>query len=328
MDKNELFRELSRKISTGEVTPEEVGMLLRGPSPEVRSIKTPAKHSHFSVTKMLYALGAAIVVIGIVILIGQIWDEIGPFGRISVTLGLGVVFTAIGSILLKQKPQDHIGPIFHFIGGLLIPGGAIVTLLEFEVVGDWTVAITYAVLALFYLLLALFHKHAVLTFFAIANATVAMYLFLGAIVGGPFRGWFGIVDIYQYMTMAISICYLLLGYGFRGGWNKRLVRVMYILGIIGFLGAAYSQVFNSPIWQLLYFLIVIGALFLSVYFRSRGILTITTLFLIAYVSYITGQYFADSIGWPVSLVILGFVFIALGYASITINNKYIKGVSH
>jgi len=57
--------------------------------------------------------------------------------------------------------------------------------------------------------------------------------------------------------------------------------------------------------------------------RSRSILVMSTLFLIAHVSYITGEYFADSLGWPISLVILGFVFIGLGYVSISVNKKYI-----
>jgi hypothetical protein len=50
----------------------------------------------------------------------------------------------------------------------------------------------------------------------------------------------------------------------------------------------------------------------------------STGFLIAHVTFITGEYFADSMGWPISLVILGLVFIGLGYASITINKKFIK----
>ena len=127
--------------------------------------------------------------------------------------------------------------------------------------------------------------------------------------------------------MAIGASYLLLAHAFRSGWNKHLIGALYFFGITGFLGATFSQVFDSVPWQLLYFLIVLGGLFLSVYMRSRSILVMSTLFLIAHVSYITSEYFADSLGWPISLVILGFVFIGLGYASVTINKKYIKGAN-
>ncbi|MEX1997324.1 MAG: DUF2157 domain-containing protein [Candidatus Andersenbacteria bacterium] len=324
MSKEELLQELSTKISTGEISREEVvSRLSLAPVAQRTEVESANKSSQFSVTKMLYVLGAAIVIIGIVIFVHQIWDDIGSFGRILVTLGLGLLIAAIGSLLLKQKPEDTIGTIFHFIGGVLIPGGAVVALSELSTRGDWTTAITFGVIFAFYLLLNAIHKNAVLTFFTIANGTATVYLILNAVVGGPFEGWFEIKDIYQYLTMAMGASYLLLAHAFRDGWNKKLIRVLYFFGITGFLGAAFSQVFDSVPWQMLYFIIVIGGLALSVYMRSRSILVMSTLFLIAHVSYITSEYFANSLGWPISLVILGFVFIGLGYISININKKYI-----
>jgi len=317
MDKETLLQELSTKIRDGEISHKEIMSQFN----DEKSIK---KLLHFSVTKMLYALGAVIVVVGIIIFIAQIWDDIGSFSRISITLGLGLLITAIGSILLKQKQENNtIGMVFHFIGGLLIPGGAMVTLSELNVdmVSLWPVAITFGVIFAFYLLLNTIHKHAILTFFAIANGTAFIYILVEAIIDGPF---YKHEDLYAYLTMIIGISYLSLAHAFRNGWNKKLIEILQFLGIGGFLGAAFSRVSDSTVWELLYFLIICGALFLSVYLKSRIILTISTLFLIIHVSYITNEYFADSIGWPISLVILGFIFIGLGYASITINKKYIK----
>lgn len=324
MNKEELLQELSVKISTGEISSEEIATRFSSaPSTQTAVITENSKVSTpFSVTKMLYVLGAAIVVIGIVIFVSQIWDDIGSFGRISVTLGLGFLMTAIGSMLLQSKPEDNIGTVFHFIGGMLIPGGAVVTLSELNVdfVSLWPVAITFGVIFAFYLLLNSVHKNAILTFFAIANGTAFAYLVVEAIVDSPF---YRHEDLYAYLTMVIGASYLLLAHAFRDGWNKKLIGVLYFFGITGFLGAAFSQVFDSVPWQMLYFLIVIGGLFLAVYVRNRSILVMSTLFLIAHVSYITSEYFADSLGWPISLVILGFVFIGLGYISVNINKKYI-----
>jgi len=324
MNKEELLQELSVKISTGEISHEEIATRFSFASATQRVVgEENAKSSTpFSVTKMLYVLGAAIVVIGIVIFISQIWDDIGSFARILVTLGLGFLITAIGSILLKSKPEDNIGTVFHFIGGLLIPGGAMVTLYELNMdfVALWSVAITFGIIFAFYLLLNSVHKNAILTFFAIVNGTAFVYLVVEAIIDGSF---YRHEDLYAYLTMVIGASYLLLGHAFRDGWNKKLIGVLYFFGITGFLGAAFSQVFYSVPWQMLYFLIVIGGLFLAVYVRNRSILVMSTLFLIAHVSYITSEYFADSLGWPISLVILGFVFIGLGYISVNINKKYI-----
>jgi len=324
MNKEELFQELSNKINTGEVSREELASRLNLVQ------NTPAQNganrenlSHFSVTKMLYVLGAAIVGIGIIIFVYQVWNDIGSFGHILVTLGLGFLLTTIGSLLLKQKPGDNIGSVFHCIGGMLIPGGAMVTLYELHVdfISLWPVTITFGVIFMFYLLLNFVHKNAVLTFFAITHGTISLYLLVESIVGGSFymHG-----DLYAYLTMIVGVSYLLLAYSFRDGWNKELIGVLYFFGSIGFFGATFSRVFDSVPWQMLYFLIVIGGLFLSAYMRSRAILVVSTLFLLAHVSYITGEYFTDSMGWPISLVILGFIFIGLGYVSININKRYIK----
>jgi len=325
MDKKILLEELSKKIDDGEISREEVmNQLSITSTVQEEGNKSVKKLLHFSVTKTLYALGAVIVIIGIIIFIAQIWDDIGSLSRILITLGLGLLITAIGSVLLKQKKENNItGMIFHFIGGLLIPGGAMVTLSELNVdmASLWPVAITFGVIFVFYLLLNTIHKHAILTFFTIANGTVFIYTLVEAIIGGPF---YRHQDLYAYLTMIISISYLVLARAFCGSWNKRLVGVLYFLGVGGFLGAAFSQVFDSIIWESLYFLIILGFFFLSVHLKSQIILAMNTIFLIIYVSYITSEYFADSIGWPISLVILGFIFIGLGYISITVNKKYIK----
>lgn len=325
MNKEELLQELSIKINSGEIKREELINRLNIPNavPVSSNEKSIRTSSYFSLNKMLYALGGAIVIIGIIIFVSQIWDEVGSFGRITVTLGLGLVIALCGSILLKSKPEDIIGSVFHFIGGLLIPGGAMVALYELNIGQDslWPVAITFGLIFLFYLLLNFVHKNAILTFFSIANGTAFVYLIVESIIDGPF---YQHDDLYAYLTMIVGLSYLLLAYAFRYGWNIKLVDIIYFFGITGFLGAAFSRVFDSEIWQALFFLIVIGGLFLAVNMKNRSVLVMSTLFLIAHVSYITSEYFADSIGWPIALVILGFIFIGLGYASIAINKKYIQ----
>ena len=323
MNKEELIKELLAKVATGEISREYVLSQLNFPPGAQKRVADAKGETHFSVTKMLYVLGAAIVVIGIIIFVFLPFISNTPIAPSFFKLGLGFLLTAIGSFLLKQKPEDHIGSVFHFMGGLLVPGGAMVTLSELglDFVSLWPVALTFGAIFVFYLLINSIHKSAILTFFTIANGTAFIYLVVESITDGSFymHG-----DLYAYLTMVVGASYLLLAYSFRGGWNDKLVEVLYFFGIAGFLGAAFSQVFGSVPWQMLYFIIVIGGLFLSAYIKSRAVLVVSTLFLIAHVSYITSEYFANSVGWPVALILLGFIFIGLGYVSITINKKYIK----
>tara|TARA_B100001964_G_C13902915_1_gene452447 strand:- start:258 stop:674 length:417 start_codon:yes stop_codon:yes gene_type:complete len=124
--------------------------------------------------------------------------------------------------------------------------------------------------------------------------------------------------------MVMGICYILLAWHFREGWNKKLSNILYFFGSAGFYIFAFTRIFDTVLWQLLYFIFVIGGLFLAVYIKSNRILIVSTFALAGFVIYITSEYFADSLGWPITLIILGFFIIGLGYASVSINKKYIK----
>lgn len=230
MNKEELLHELSMKLSSGEISPEEIVTSFNLIPTSQQSISTPEnpkKFTPFSITKMLYVLGAAIVVVGIIIFVSQIWYDIGSFGRILVTLGLGMLTTAIGSTLLKSQPDGNIGNVFHVIGGLLIPGGALVTLSELsnDIVSLWPITITFAVISIFYILLNYVHKSPILTFFSIANGTAFIYSFVESVVE-PTSSYYFYRDLYSYITMIIGISYILLAYAFRDGWNKPLIAVL------------------------------------------------------------------------------------------------------
>jgi len=314
MNKEELLDELYSRIKSGEISRQDVIRRLADSQEE--------KSHNFSVTRLLYIIGAAIVVIGIIIFVGQIWDDIGVFGRILVTLILGLIFAGAGSVLMKEKPGNYIGGVFHFIGGVLIPSGAIVTLNELDVNLNtvWPIIGVFFATFLFYLILDRIHKHPVLTFFTIVNGSIFAYHLFAKMTEGLSDS----SEIIPYFFIILGASYLLLSDAFKDTWNQRLIGLLYFFGSGMFLLASFSKVIDSPAWQIAYVFIIAGAFLLSVAMRSRIILAISTIFLLAYVSYITGEYFADSLGWPISLVILGFIFIGLGYGSITISNKYIR----
>lgn len=323
MTNEELLAELARKVQAGELNVAEVLAHVNvAPAAAATPVSAATPVKHFSATRLLYIIGAVIVIIGVLAFVSQIWEDLGGPGHILVTLGLGFVLTGIGSALLKAKPGEGIGSVFHALGGMLLPGGAVVTLSELRVDANstWPAAIAFGVLSIFYVLVNVIHKTIVLTFFTIGNATIFVYLFVSALLGSSF---YNNGDIYAYLTMAVGASYLLLGYAFKDGWNSKLTPLLYAFGSAACMGAAFSRVFDSIPWQMFYFFVVAGGMCLAIYIRSRSILVLSTLFLIAHISYITSKYFADSVGWPICLVVLGFVFIGLGYASVNISKKYI-----
>ncbi len=324
MNKDELLQELQAKITAGEIQSSEVLSVLNHSAvgAVVPAIVETEHTSVFSLTKMLYVLGAAIIIIGIIIFVQQIWIDIGSFGRVSLTLGLGMLFTGLGSVLLSSHADKNLGNVFHLIGGLLVPGGSLV--LVYEIYGEastlWPVVVAFGLISVFYLLLNLSHKTAVLTLFTIFNCTCFVYVLTAAILEDSYSA---VDDVFAYLTILIGVCYLILTHFHTDLWDKRLIGALHFFGITGILGGAFSQVFDSGAWEMLYFIVVTAGFLLAVYMKSRTILIMSSIFLIAHVSYITSQYFADSIGWPITLVLLGFMFIGLGFGSININKKYI-----
>ena len=55
-------------------------------------------------------------------------------------------------------------------------------------------------------------------------------------------------------------------------------------------------------------------------------LVLGSLYLMGYIMKITAEYFSDSLGWPVSLVLVGFALIAIGYATFMMNQRFMKKV--
>jgi len=324
MNKEELLQDLWGKINSGEISKEEIASLLKNTEPTTKEISATKRVSHLPVARMLYAIGAVIVLVGIIFFIAQIWDDIGSFGRILLTLGLGIVFVFLGADLVRKQADNLIGQIFHVIGGLLIPGGYFVLIEELNISTrtPWPFTFIFGKIFLIYLVLTIIQKVPILTFFTIANGTAFVYFLVFSIIDGiPY------IDdeiISVYLTMIVGSSYFFLSRAFQNTWNEKLNRALYLFGSIFVFGAAFSRVFDSELWQFLYFLVIFGGLYLSIYLKSQIILVMSTIFLIAHISYITSEYFADSLGWPISLVILGFIFIGLGYASVNINKKYIN----
>ena len=62
----------------------------------------------------------------------------------------------------------------------------------------------------------------------------------------------------------------------------------------------------------------------SIFFRSTTMILVSSGFLIAEIIKLTSRYFVNSIGWPLSLIVIGFLVIGVGYITFSLNKKYIQ----
>jgi hypothetical protein len=114
-----------------------------------------------------------------------------------------------------------------------------------------------------------------------------------------------------------------------------LVNTFGTLGILGpafYFNTVLSQSQNiysiaglpSSIWTWLFPILVVGVLYLSVRLKNSAFLFWGTLFFIGYIIRVTGSNFVDTIGWPLSIIVVGVVTVALGYLAFFVNKKYIR----
>jgi uncharacterized membrane protein YjjB (DUF3815 family) len=87
--------------------------------------------------------------------------------------------------------------------------------------------------------------------------------------------------------------------------------------------SVFDAVKNSPL-ELAFLGLSALLIFLSTHVRSRALLIVGTLSMLSYIGYYTAEHFANTVGWPIALVIIGIALIGLSSLAVRLNNKYIK----
>jgi hypothetical protein len=97
----------------------------------------------------------------------------------------------------------------------------------------------------------------------------------------------------------------------------------YLVGSFAFFYGLFELIQHSAV-ELVFLGAACGGVFLSTWVRSRTLLFTSSVAILAYISYFTSEHFQDSLGWPLVLIVLGLVFIALSTIAIRINKRYIS----
>ena len=151
------------------------------------------------------------------------------------------------------------------------------------------------------------------------------FSFTSLLVGSnPHFDW----EFSAYRVLCTGLVYALLGYYFTQTPQRALTGALYGFGVLFFLGAALAlgdwKPNQNAFWELIFPGLVFGVMFLSVYLKSRAFLTFGSIYLMVYILKITAEYFADSLGWPLALVLTGLGLIAIGYLHFNLKKKYLS----
>ena len=95
------------------------------------------------------------------------------------------------------------------------------------------------------------------------------------------------------------------------------------MGGVAFLAGLFELVERTP-FEILFILSASGFVYLSAAIQSRTLLIVATGAILAYTGWFTGEHFADSLGWPLALVLFGLLMITLSALAFRIDRQYIR----
>jgi hypothetical protein len=314
VDKVTLLEEVRDLAAAGELTEAEVIAAVRGAA-DRRAAEIAARSGRYS--KLLYFVGGGVIFIGIVAFLAQVWDELGSVMHVVVTLGSGLAAFTAGVLLSWHGRLGAAGPAFFLIAALVLPLGMAVALdeagLDPERLGLQSL-MALLLLASFLAVYRFFRSSSLLVY-AIVYATWAFFAVTGFVAGSDPR--FAGREFFEYRTLAVGLAFMALGWAFSATERDGLSGPLYAFGSLAFLGSALAlsgwKPSQNAFWELAFPGLDFVVLYLSVHLRSKALLTFGSLFLGAYLAKITGEYFSDSMGWPLALIVLGLLLMGVGF---------------
>jgi len=273
-----------------------------------------APRSSGILSRLFGYVGGAFVCAGLAIYIGMRWDDLGATGRVLLTLGPGFCTFVLALVCTTNKAFAEAATPLFLIAALVQPTGILVMLQEFSQGGDPA----YGVLFMNLLMgiqqgcAFLARRRTVLAFttlvFATGFSTVALDLLHAD---------------HDLMGIMLGISFGCVAWSLDRSVHRSLAGLVYFFAALLFLSASYHALRHTAV-EVLFVGLACGVVFLSTVARSRSLLGVGTLALIAYIVNFIAEHFAHNLNAPLLLVFVGFVLIATGAAAVRINKTYIR----
>jgi hypothetical protein len=263
---------------------------------------------------VLGVLGGTFVFAGIGVFIATQWSEMNSAARIVVTLGSGIAAFALATIASRDERFDKATAPLLLMAAALEPTGMLVTFKELGSGGDWRVAglITAGTMAVQF----------GATFGVLRRSTP---LFMTVLFATFF--WWTALDLLDVDEKAIALVVggsmLLSAVGIDRTAHRDITPVWYLLGAAAFLYGFFDMVERTP-FEIAFLAVAAAFVYLSVVLHTRTLLFVATLAILAYTAWFTGQHFADSVGWPLALIVFGIFMIGLSAVAFRIDRDYVR----
>jgi hypothetical protein len=273
-----------------------------------------AERARGVLTRVLGYLGGTFVFAGIGVFVALQWDSMGPAARVIITLGSGVAACALALIAAGDARYERAATPLFLMAAALEPTGMLVAFSEYGTGGDWRWAglITAGVMAIQFGAIFGALRQSTPLFLTIAFAALAWCTALD------------LADADEEVTALVAGSSLLLAsVGVDRTPHRTITAPFYLLGGAAALYGLFDLVQDTPL-EIVFLAAAAGLVYTSAAVRSRSLLAVSIAAILAYTGYFTGEHFADSIGWPLALVVFGLIMIGLSAMAVRIDRNYVR----
>jgi len=117
------------------------------------------------------------------------------------------------------------------------------------------------------------------------------------------------------------MCVIFAAYGMHKAERyPRLIAVGYFIGSIMAYGGLFDLVHNTSV-ELLFLAVTASVLYACVVLQSRALLLTTVIAMLAFMGYFSEKHFANSLGWPITLVLMGVAFLGIGAIALKVKQR-------
>ena len=125
----------------------------------------------------------------------------------------------------------------------------------------------------------------------------------------------------NWASLITGVCVISTAYGLhRAGRYARLSGLGYFFGSVLAYSGLFDLVHNTPV-ELLYLAVTASALYVCVVLQSRALLFTTVIAMLGFIGFYTAKHFANSLGWPISLVLMGTAFLGVGTIALRVRRQ-------
>ncbi len=304
--KEQALKQIAQVAREHDLTPAEILEELASPA--------GASDSGTSVVTSLFGyLGAIFLLVGLGVFIEMQWKAMGSAARITVTLGSGIaVFVAAVLADRSEQRRNTAVPLF-LLAAVLQPMGILVTIAEFSKGGDdrHAILLTSGILLI----------QQCVTFLKTGRTTLLLStLLFGVCAYGVSLDLLDLDGDLIACTLGLSV--LFVTYWIDSSPHAAITPFWYFVGATAMLGGLFSLLKDSSV-EILMLAASCAVVVLSIWVKSRLLLLVGAVAILSYVIYYTAEHFADVIGWPIALILLGLLLIGLSAVAFRINRKYI-----